>query len=85
MPGKIEGRRRTGRQRVSWHHRLNGCELGQTPGDGEGQESLACCSPRSSKELDTTERLNKTTALPRLEESSIFNLNTMTKADFSRN
>ena len=30
---------------VGWHHRLNGHELKQTPGDGEGQESLACCSP----------------------------------------
>ena len=30
---------------VGWHHRLNGHEFEQTPGDGEGQESLACCSP----------------------------------------
>ena len=22
---------------VGWHHQFNGCELGQTPGDGEGQ------------------------------------------------
>ena len=29
---------------VGWHHRLNGHELEQTPGDGEGQGSLACCS-----------------------------------------
>ena len=28
-------------------------------GDGEGQGSLACCSPRGHKELDTTGRLNK--------------------------
>ena len=28
-----------------WHHRLNGHEFEQTPGDGEGQGSLACCSP----------------------------------------
>ena len=27
------------------HHWLNGCELGQTPGDVEGQGGLACCSP----------------------------------------
>ena len=27
---------------VEWHHRLNGHELGQTPGDSEG---LMCCSP----------------------------------------
>ena len=33
-------------------------ELGQTPGDGEGQGSLACCSPWNCEELDTTWRLN---------------------------
>ena len=40
------------------HHRCNGHELGQTPGDGEGQGDLACCSPWGHKELDTTGRLN---------------------------
>ena len=25
---------------VGWHHRLNGHEFEQTPGDGEGQGSL---------------------------------------------
>ena len=30
---------------VGWHHRYNGHELGQTPGDGEGRGRLACCSP----------------------------------------
>ena len=43
---------------VGWHHRLNGHEFEQTPGDNEGQESLACCSPRGRKESDTTEQLN---------------------------
>ena len=28
-------------------------EFEQTPGDSEGQGSLACCSPRGRKELDT--------------------------------
>ena len=32
------------------------------PGVGDGQESLAYCSPRGHKELDTTERLNRTGA-----------------------
>ena len=41
-----------------WHHRLNGRESDQTLEDGEGQESLACCSPWGRKELDTTKRLN---------------------------
>ena len=30
----------------------------QTPGDGDGQGSLACCSPWGHKEADTTGRLN---------------------------
>ena len=44
---------------VGWHHRLNRLEFEQTPGDGEGQGSLACCSPCGHKELDVTEKLNK--------------------------
>ena len=43
---------------VGWHHRLNGHESEQTPGDNEGQGSLACCSPWGHKELDMTEQLN---------------------------
>ena len=39
-------------------HQCNEHELGQTQGDGEGQEGLACCSPWGCKESDTTERLN---------------------------
>ena len=31
---------------VGWHHQLNGYEFEQTPGGGEGQGRLACCSPR---------------------------------------
>ena len=34
---------------VGWHHRLNGHEFEQTPGDGEGQGSLAGWSPRGHK------------------------------------
>ena len=30
---------------VGWHHRLNGREFEQAPGDGEGQGSMTCCSP----------------------------------------
>ena len=40
---------------VGWHHRLDGHEFEQAPGGGDGQGSLACCSPWSHKELDTTE------------------------------
>ena len=30
---------------VGWHHQLNRHEFEQTPGNSEGQGSLACCSP----------------------------------------
>ena len=48
---------------VGWHHQFNGHESEQTPGDGEGQESLACCSPWGRTESDMTEKLNQTTKL----------------------
>ena len=41
---------------VGWHHRLNGHEFEQAPGDGEEQESLMFCSPWGCKESDTTEQ-----------------------------
>ena len=41
MLGKIEG----GRRRVKWHHWFDGHEFEQAPGIGDGQGSLACCSP----------------------------------------
>ena len=43
---------------VGWHHWLNGHNSEQIPGDGEGQGSLACCSPWGHQESDTTEQLN---------------------------
>ena len=43
---------------VGWPHRLNGHEFEQALGDGEGQGSLARCSPWGRKESDATERLN---------------------------
>ena len=55
--GKIEGKRRRGRQRMRW---LDGTtdlvdmEFEQTQGDSKRQGSLACCSPWGYKELDTT-------------------------------
>ena len=45
---------------VGWHHWLDGHEFEQALGVGEGQGSLACCSPWGHKELDMTERLNWT-------------------------
>ena len=43
---------------VGWHHWLDGHEFEQTLGVGDGQGSLACCSPGGHKESDTTEWLN---------------------------
>ena len=40
------------------HHPCNEHELGQTPGDGEGQGGLVCCSPWGHKESDVTGQLN---------------------------
>ena len=59
MLGWIEGRNRRGWQRMRW---LDGftdsmdIEFEQTPGVVDGQGSLACCSPRGPKDLDTTEQ-----------------------------
>ena len=40
------------------HQRSNGHELGQTPGGGEGQGGLVCCSSWGRKESDTTQQLS---------------------------
>ena len=63
MLGKIEGRRRRGRQDevVGWHHRLNGHGFGWTLGVGGGQGGLGC-NPWGRKESGMTERLNRTLA-----------------------
>ena len=60
MLGKIEGRRRgtTEDEMVGWHHRLDGHGFGWTPGVGDGQGGLVCCSPWGRKESDMTEWLN---------------------------
>ena len=57
MLGKTEGRRRRGQKLFErqdeifgWHHWLNGHEFEKTLRDGEGQGSLACCSPWGRKE-----------------------------------
>ena len=43
---------------VGWHHQLDGHELEQAPGVGDGQGGLACCSPWGRKESDSSEQLN---------------------------
>ena len=51
MLGKIEGRKRSGQQRMRC---LDGHEFEQAQGAGDGQGSLVCCGPWSLKESDTT-------------------------------
>ena len=50
----------TEEEMVGWHHRLNGHEFGWTPGIGDGQGGLACCSLWGRKESDMTEWLKWT-------------------------
>ena len=45
---------------VGWHPRLDAHEFVQSPGIGEGQRSLACCSPWGHKGSEMTEPLNWT-------------------------
>ena len=55
MLGKIEGRRRRGRQRIRW---LDDITDSVDMGLGDGQGGLACCSSWGHKESDMTEQLN---------------------------
>ena len=55
MLGKIEGRRRRGRQKRWLDDIIDGHEFEQAPGVGDGQGSLGCCSPWGCKELDMSE------------------------------
>ena len=55
-----EEKRMTEDEMVGWHHQLNGHEFEQAPGDGDGQGSLACCSPWGCK---TWTRLSNWTEL----------------------
>ena len=52
----------TENETVGWHHQLNGHEFEKALGVGDGQESLACFSPRCCKESDMTEQLNSNNA-----------------------
>ena len=48
----------TEEEMVGWHHGFDGHEFEKALGVGDGQRSLASCSPWGCKELDMTERLN---------------------------
>ena len=43
---------------AGWHHRLHECAFEWTPGVGNGQGGLVCCSPWGHKESDTSKQLN---------------------------
>ena len=61
MLGKIESRRRRGRQRMRWLDGITeSMDMSLMLGFGDGQGGLACYSPWGQKESDTTERLNWT-------------------------
>ena len=55
-----EEKRMTEDEMVRWHHWLDGHVFEEAPGVGDGQGSLACCSPWGCKMLDMTEQLNLT-------------------------
>ena len=55
-----EEKGRTEDEMAGWYHRLDGLEFEQPLGVGDGQKSLAWCSPWGHKELSTTEPLNWT-------------------------
>ena len=51
---------------VGWHRQFNGLELGQAPGDNEGQRGLVHFSPWCLKELGMTwQQLQKYETLKR--------------------
>ena len=61
MLGKIEGRRRKGRQRMRWLDDITDSMdmvWGRLQEFGDGQGGLACCGSCGCKELDTTEQMN---------------------------
>ena len=63
MLGKIEGRRRTGHQRLRWLDGITDAmamNLGRLWEIVEGQRGHGCCSPWGCKDSDTTGRLKNT-------------------------
>ena len=50
-----EEKRMIEEEMVGWHHWLNEHEFEQSPGVGDGQGGLVCCSPWGHEELDMTE------------------------------
>ena len=69
---KWEEKGTTEDEMVGWYHQLNGHASEEALGVGDGQGSLACCSPCGRKESETTERLNWTELNFRWYESEIW-------------
>ena len=59
MLGKIEGRKRSGRQRMRWLDGITNLmdTVWWTPGVVDGQGGLACCGSWGHKESDTSDQL----------------------------
>ena len=55
---KQEEKGTTEDEMAGWHHRLDRHEFEWTPGVGDGQGGLACCSPWGRRESDATEWLD---------------------------
>ena len=60
--GKDWGQGVTEDEMTGWHQWLHAHESEQTPGDSEGQGSLACCSPWNGKESMQLRDWTKTTS-----------------------
>ena len=61
-----EDKGKTEHEMVEWYHWLNGHEFEETPGDNEGQESLACCSSwgrRFGRDLEPEQQHGKNIGL----------------------
>ena len=72
---------------VGWHQQFNGHDFEQTPGDGEGQESLVCFNLWGHKELDTTEQLNNQDAghsRRHLQDNGFYFLNSSPSLSYKR-
>ena len=70
---------------AGWHHRLDGHEFEWTPGVGDGEGGLACCSSWGCKESDMTDRLNWTELwhLGQIRKYLIFKRTMVMKIDFT--
>ena len=70
---------------VGQHHQLSGHEFEQALGVGDGQGSLACCSPWGQKESDMTEWLNSKLQLYVILKYKIVQLTWKTNGGSSKN